>query len=217
MVPTSIIFSAFPSNFVFYTVVAFWFLYPNRFWKDEKIASQSWTLTLMLLVLQFFRNATLIKIGNESNPQQVTWTKFYYDWPASRGGASRFDFYLGYLPLNLAWKPNFSILFVNFSIYHIYPNEQKCEIRSCSLPSINPKWLQSTQYQGTYMFKGIPADLFTFGPELDYIQYWQRHADKTPMRSTNQANDPGATDYIDVAYGEQDPSLWKIPAFCPLC
>jgi hypothetical protein len=164
------------------------------------------------------RNATLIKVGNETNPTSIQWTKFYYDWTISKGGASRFDFYPGYLPLNLYWQPNFVILFNNFAIYHIYPLEARCEIRTCSLPSISPNWLQTTTYQGTYFFRGLPADLFTFGPELDYIQYWQRHNDpNTPMRSTNQANDPGATDYVDVAVGPQNPQLFTIPQYCPPC
>ena len=162
-------------------------------------------------------NATLIKIGNETDPQTPQWTKFYYDWTASEGGSSRFDLYPGYLPLNLQWEPNFTILFGNFSIYHVYPLESRCEIRSCSLPSISPKWLSSTTYQGTYLFRGLPADLFMFGPELDYIQYWQRHTDPVPMRSTNQANDPGATDYVDVVLGPQNPALFQAPSYCPPC
>lgn len=172
-------------------------------------------LTHFLLEL---RNATLIKVGNETNPTVPTWVKFYYDWNAGPGGSNRFDFYPGYLPLDLNWKPNFVILFTNFAIYHLYPLTQTCEIRTCSLPSVSPNWLQTTTYKGTYVFRGLPADLFLFGPELDYIQYWQR-ADGSgfPMRSTNQANDPGATDYVDVVYGPQDPALWKVPDYCPPC
>lgn len=147
-----------------------------------------------------------------------TWVKFYYDWNAGRGGSNRFDFYPGYLPLNLEWQPNFTILFTNYAIYHLYPLTKKCDIRTCDLPSVSPNWLQTTTYKGTYIFRGLPADLFLFGPELDYIQYWQR-ADGSafPMRSTNQANDPGATDYVDVAYGPQNPSLWSVPDYCPPC
>lgn len=34
------------------------------------------------------------------------------------------------------------------------------------------------------------------------------------VRSTNQAEDPGATDYLDVVLGPQDPALFKLPAYC---
>lgn len=35
-----------------------------------------------------------------------------------------------------------------------------------------------------------------------------------PVRSTNQAEDPGATDYLDVVLGPQEPSLFKLPEYC---
>jgi len=33
-------------------------------------------------------------------------------------------------------------------------------------------------------------------------------------QSTNQAEDPGATDNLDVVLGPQDPALFKLPAHC---
>lgn len=71
------------------------------------------------------------------------------------------------------------------------------------------------------MFRGAPADLFMFGPEMDSVQYWQRHATQDtvaiPMRSTNMADDPGAADYVDVILGPQNRDLFKIPSYCPPC
>ena len=67
------------------------------------------------------------------------------------------------------------------------------------------------------MFRGgVPADFFQLDADPS-LTYWQRSADRIPLRSTNQANDPGATDYFDVLIGPQDPALFTIPEFCPPC
>jgi hypothetical protein len=100
--------------------------------------------------------------------------------------------------------------------------------------------LKTGVYRGSENFRGLYADRWTL-PELD-IDYIARsdsiHTPRTStelslslalfishlltracaylaaVRSTNQAEDPGATDYLDVVLGPQDPALFKLPTYC---
>jgi hypothetical protein len=156
-------------------------------------------------------NATLIKIGPETQPQQITWVKFYYDWVKQ---GNRFDFYDSYLNLQAEWNNSFTILFKNSTIYHIYPIAQNCSIRSRSIGLISPYWLQQTSYVTSLEFRGMWCDLFQFTDGSGML-YYQRVESEMPVRSTNQAEDPGATDYVDVQYGPQADSLFDVPSYCP--
>ena len=51
--------------------------------------------------------------------------------------------------------------------------------------------------------------------DLGEISYWARaDANYTPLRSTNQSNDPGATDYLDVVFGPQNDAVFALPEYC---
>eukprot|EP00744_Colponema_vietnamica_P002164 GILI01003463.1.p2 GENE.GILI01003463.1~~GILI01003463.1.p2 ORF type:complete len:231 (-),score=57.54 GILI01003463.1:85-777(-) len=166
-------------------------------------------------------NATLIKISDQKPPSTIQWTKFYYS-----GDKSRFDFMNSYLSLDEEWDSDFTILFTPnlyqgktyYMIYHIYPKDKRCEIRTNMLPNISRFWLRGWNYKGQQMIKGVWVEKWQ-SPIEEELMYFNRVAeqddDRTPVRSTNQANDPGATDYVDVVLGPQDQSLFSIPAYCP--
>ena len=54
---------------------------------------------------------------------------------------------------------------------------------------------------------------------LKGMKYWSRVGDKNenriPLRSTNQDEDPGDTDYVDFVVGDQNNNLFKVPSICP--
>ncbi len=77
---------------------------------------------------------------------------------------------------------------------------------------MSPWWLKGAAYKGQHTFRGMWCDKWTL-EELG-IDYWARSGDYTPVRSTNQAEDPGATDYLDVVIGPQDPALFVLPKHC---
>jgi len=165
--------------------------------------------------LQF--NATLLKITPFDH--DIQWTKLYYDYVNQR---SRFDFVDYYYDMDNQWGPvNMTILWWNSTVWYIYPKDKECWIRSKTLPLVSPDWLKMTNYVGRTMFRGLWSDVWQFPnvDELDGMKYYHRVGDKPetkiPLRSTNQINDPGATDYVDFAVGPSDMSLYKVPSYCP--
>jgi hypothetical protein len=59
---------------------------------------------------------------------------------------------------------------------------------------------------------------FPDGP-LKGMKYWARssvrHELRYPLRSTNQDEDPGDTDYADFVVGDQHDSKFVLPSYCP--
>jgi hypothetical protein len=162
-------------------------------------------------VWPFQWNSTQVKI-NPFNTD-IRWTKFYYDWTQK---ASRFDFYNGYFSTNNDWQLNCTVLFTGGNIWFVFPDEQACNLDHAGIGPVDPNWLQASKYNQTALLKGVWADqyLLDTGP-LGVIEYWARaDASRLPLRSTNQNNDPGATDYVDVVLGPQDSALFVLPAFC---
>ena len=173
-------------------------------------------LTYPVWPLQF--NATLLKITPFNH--DIQWTKLYYDFKNQLG---RFDFFDNYYDMNNEWgATNFTILWWNSTVWYIYPKSNECFIRSKTLPLISPHWLKLTSYIGRTMFRGLLSDVWQFPniDDLDEMKYYHRVAekmeDRIPLRSTNQLNDPGATDYVDFIIGPSDFSLYKIPKYCPM-
>jgi len=101
---------------------------------------------------------------------------------------------------------------VNNDIWMTFPAAKGCFLDHTGIPTISPWWLQTGVYQGSHYFRGMWCDKWTL-EELG-IDYWARAGDYTPVRSTNQAEDPGATDYFDVVLGPQNPALFVLPAYC---
>jgi len=163
-------------------------------------------------VWPFEWNATLAKINPNNN--HIQWTKFYYDY---KNRVSRFDFYDDYFNTEDQWGTlNCSILFTaDKDIWFVFPDIQACALDHKGIPTISPWWLSNATYNETTMFRGMWCHHWDLPTDLGVIEYWAR-ADTiyTPVRSTNQANDPGATDYLDVVLGPQDPSLFVLPSYC---
>eukprot|EP00761_Pharyngomonas_kirbyi_P004484 gb/GECH01004489.1/.p1 GENE.gb/GECH01004489.1/~~gb/GECH01004489.1/.p1 ORF type:complete len:240 (+),score=37.15 gb/GECH01004489.1/:1-720(+) len=169
-------------------------------------------------VWPFQFNTTLAKTNPKNH--DIQWTKLFYDYKNQR---TKFVFYDYYYDTNGNWGPeNFVIYFINSIIYYVWPKTQTCKIRAKDIPTISPWWLQDTVYNGTVNFRGLYSELWVF-PEgsgsLTGIQYYNRFAtdnkNKIPLRSTNQKNDPGQTDYFDFVEGPQNKELFVVPHYCP--
>lgn len=180
-------------------------------------------------------NATLIKIRDEHFPSDITWTKLYFTTEQSR-----FDFYTSYIGLDEEWHHNFTILFTPLTfrgekydmVYHIFPDgpgpirsgqwhgataDPECRIRSLHLPNLSRDWLRSFQLKRAHwQLRGMPVRWWQL-PEDPSLNYYHRYdsPQQTPVRSTNQDDDPGATDYVDWMEGPQNDTLFAIPSFCP--
>ena len=161
-------------------------------------------------------NSTLAKIAPDR--EGIVWVKHYYDW-SKRG--QRFDFYNDYVTYPEAdWKLNCSILFVNTSIWFIFPEEKACKFRSGVIPPVNPNWVKllNATYNGTRNFRGIKAELWQMEDPDDpnhIMDYYARADDnRIPLRSPNQINDPGATDFFDTEVGPQNQEYFNVPDYC---
>ncbi|KAL9642300.1 hypothetical protein ABK040_007298 [Willaertia magna] len=166
--------------------------------------------------LQF--NSTLIKITPFDH--NIQWTKLYYDY---KNQWARFDFVDYYYDMDNQWGPiNETILWSNTTVYFIEPQTKQCKIRSRNLPLISPKWLSLTTFKESIIFRGLYANVWEFPNDIEELagmKYIHRVAqsddEKIPLRSTNQSNDPGATDYVDFIVGPSDKDLFYIPSYCP--
>jgi hypothetical protein len=162
-------------------------------------------------------NATLAKV----NPfdSTIIWTKLFYDWTKP---ASRFDFYNSYVHSETAdWTLNCSIIFAaNAQIWHVYPQEKKCHFRANDIPSVSPNFvgLLNGTFKGHTIFRGVAAELWEFpDPEESsfIMKYYAKASDNTiPLRSPNQFNDRGDTDFFDVQLGPQNEAQFKVPEYC---
>jgi hypothetical protein len=114
------------------------------------------------------------------------------------------------------------ILFVNTTVWFVNPIEQNCHIRSRQLPTISPHWLRTTKFMRNLLFRDQWAEEWEYPPgsPLAGLKYYSRVADRHeqryPLRSTNQVEDPGDTDYVDFNVGAQNDFHFRIPSYCPL-
>jgi hypothetical protein len=92
---------------------------------------------------------------------------------------------------------------------------------ACNLQShvgnLSPNWLQGATFNSTIMFRGLETEVWDLdtGPD-GIIQYYAMAGTqwRNPLRSTNQIEDPGATDYFDFVVGKQNDELFKLPLTC---
>mmetsp|Transcript_16886 Transcript_16886/g.25228 ORF Transcript_16886/g.25228 Transcript_16886/m.25228 type:complete len:228 (+) Transcript_16886:20-703(+) len=156
-------------------------------------------------------NATLAKV--QPFNQTIQWAKLYYDVAHNR---SRFDFFTNYItPYTDQVETYYIIYFLDTSIWFYYPLDDECYLRASNIPSVSPYWLQSFKFKSTLLFRGVYAQHWVL-PEDPFLQYFNRAEGphRLGLRSTNQANDPGATDYYDIQLGPQKDELWNIPKLC---
>jgi hypothetical protein len=162
-------------------------------------------------VWPFEFSATLAKIQPERINQTIQWTKLYYDFAHNR---SRFDFFINYPSAYTGETTTYYIIyFQNTTIWYHYPLDNECIVRATDIPSVSPWWLSSFKFKRDIQFRALPAQLWVHPmSSLAYVNRIDRL--QTPMRSTNQLGDPGATDWYDFVVGEQPSSLWNIPKLC---
>lgn len=159
--------------------------------------------------------AMLYKIGDEQPLAQTFWTKFRYFFienaadPAQNGGFSRFDFHRNYesvVHLNQQhrpWPAECSIVFYPRDFYVIEWNNgtTKCRKRP-GVGNLSKYWLRTATFNQTLEFRDVSnvQQWFLGDESTDGIVYYERKegGKRIPMRSTNQAEDPGATDWFDV-------------------
>ncbi len=88
------------------------------------------------------------------------------------------------------------------------------------IPPVHPSWLKllNATFGGYRTFRGIKAELWQMRDPDDesHIMDYYARADNNqiPLRSPNQINDPGATDFLDVELGPQSQSLFDTPEYC---
>lgn len=157
-------------------------------------------------------NATTVKIrpGAGADPH---WGKIWYDWKKLAQLQTFYTQYFGY-PESLGWgEPCCSILFADEKIFFLWP-DGSCDLDHDGIPPVSPNWLQGAVYQGMAQIRGVPTTEW-YLPLPSNVSYWNRIDNPyIPVRSSNQVNDPGATDYMDVLFGPQDASLFTIPSAC---
>lgn len=163
-------------------------------------------------------NATLAKINPRSS--EIVWTKLYYDFSIP---ASRFDFYNGYVEQDdrASWALNCTIYFYHTTIWYVQPSMKRCLLRATDIPSIPPDFLRrmGAKFTGYMPFRAIPAQRWEFPDPANSTHTMVYFASDDaggalPLRSPNQANDPGDTDFFDVMVGPQDPDVFTVPDYC---
>jgi len=169
-------------------------------------------------------NVTLLKLNYANST--IRWTKLFYDFKNSR---TKFDFYSEYFGKDLKWgKFEQVILFINSTVWFINPVQRgthifnkECRIRSRQLPTISRFWLKDTKLKRKLLFRDQWAEEWEYPPghALYPLKYYSRlNQDQNlryPLRSTNQIEDPGDTDYVDFMVGEQYNEQFQIPSYCP--
>eukprot|EP01080_Neovahlkampfia_damariscottae_P005729 gene5729-9552_t len=162
-------------------------------------------------------NVTLLKLNYID--KSIRWTKLFYDFKNQR---SKFEFYDGYVDKEGKWgKKTFEIFFFGKTVWYLDVKSNSCRVRSRNLPSISPHWLRTTKLNKKLLFRDQWAEEWEFpenGP-LKGMKYWARvgknNDERFPLRSTNQEEDPGDTDYVDFVVGAQNDALFKVPSICP--
>jgi hypothetical protein len=162
-------------------------------------------------------NATLFKIGPGNDASPARWAKFYYQYipkgHPNAGGFSRFDFYNHYANLDRQWEAYCQILFYPTHFYVIDLHRRQCQLRP-GVGNLSKYWLKNARFNATLDFRGVYSDLWLLDTDDGVIEYFVGHSNGVPLRSTNQANDPGATDYFDVMIGPQRDDLFDAPPEC---
>eukprot|EP01128_Nolandella_sp_AFSM9_P003078 TRINITY_DN13554_c0_g1_i1.p1 TRINITY_DN13554_c0_g1~~TRINITY_DN13554_c0_g1_i1.p1 ORF type:complete len:236 (+),score=48.23 TRINITY_DN13554_c0_g1_i1:31-708(+) len=172
-------------------------------------------------------NATMFKVTEKNT--LYYWTKFFYDYTQR---AIRFDFYNDYNSLVNTGNTyqnstglNCTILFVNNHQVSLFPEEKACNFRAGTLPVFPPDWIDHIggHYLGEELVRGMMSDKFSMpdpdSPQEQMVYYSRRSFDpaqgwQVPVRTQNQVNDPGYTDFFDVIVGDQLSSYFDIPDFC---
>lgn len=160
--------------------------------------------------------STLAKIGPDR--ERISWVKHYYDWNKK---GQRFDFYGDYISFpNAEWKVKCTIIFKGTYVWHIFPEEEECYLRSKILPPVSPFWLQNLEakFEKNLSFRGLNAQLWTMkdpDDESHIMKYYCTGNNcEIPLRSPNQINDPGATDFYDTEIGNISLDTFEIPKYC---
>ena len=171
-------------------------------------------------------NATLLKIGPDPQASPIQFTKLYahYDPHLKGGGFNRFDFFDHYYNLDSQWNIKCSIVFRDGVAYTVFPDDPvqnrkgECWKSHRNLPVVSPHFMQfGGEFEGYQLFRGVYAQKWRLGEvgDEDTIYFYFRADNQSlPLRSTNQANDPGATDWFDVMVGRQNLSVFDLPADC---
>jgi len=164
-------------------------------------------------------SATLLKV--DQNDENIHWTKIFYDWTQR---VTRYDFYANYHDIVTEGPIECSILFGNNSIWFIFPQEQTCRLRTDDLPPFAPNWIQllGGVYVGDKQFRGVDAHVWNMkdpdNPTHTMVYYGlagNNFPYSIPLRSPNQINDPGSTDFVDVIVQTSLPSiLFQLPSYC---
>lgn len=168
-------------------------------------------------------SATLLKlVGSAEAPSASNWAKLYYSWP---NRFARFDFFNSY-PELVNSQPDCSIIMGGFQdtetqkvkqqIWAIFPADEGCSLAHDGLGTLSPKWVSGGKFNQSTKFRGIDAHeyLLDIPGEPGPMQYWVQADNGAPLRTTNQANDPGMTDYFDVLLVEQEKTLFELPPIC---
>ncbi len=155
----------------------------------------------------------------------IWWTKLYFqsfevqpdkgNWNNSIAGYSRFDFYNHYYNFDQQWEPVCSIIFDPHDFWVIDHASNHCQRRR-GVGNLSRFWLKNATFQRKLNFRGVWADEWRLDGSVpeDTIFYYASAQSGLPLRSTNQAEDPGATDYFDVSVGAQNRTLFQLPISC---
>lgn len=76
--------------------------------------------------------------------------------------------------------------------------------------------MSGSVFEGTEHFRGVVSNKWRLGEagSSDVIYYYDNVDTGSPLRTTNQANDPGATDWFDFTVGKQNATLFELPKVC---
>ncbi|KAI3631274.1 hypothetical protein MIR68_010764 [Amoeboaphelidium protococcarum] len=101
--------------------------------------------------------------------------------------------------------------------------DPECYMSHSFLPVLAPNWLQGAVFEGVQEFRGVQAEKWRLGEVGDGDTVYEYSTTATaldgqqlriPLRTTNQANDPGATDWFDFTIGPQSDALFQLPKSC---
>lgn len=185
----------------------------------------------------FFSNLIKVTPG-EGERLNYEYTRLWYT-----GDYSRFDFLYNYSYEDIPDVAYHQVIFapvadINGKIhkvfYHIFPfGEKFADTRNVSdmgetecydpshLDNISPDMIVRAEYyyDGETTLRGIPAYRWQSSIEKELKAYVSKDSNKF-LRTTNQADDPGQTDYIDLEkreYSEDDiKRIFNIPSACKL-
>jgi hypothetical protein len=156
-------------------------------------------------------NATFIKISGKPDAGPITFGKFYFDISKQ---AARFDFYEHYPNVDNEQGITCQIFMTATQQFFVDPKKKLCTLAHDGLGVITPSFVDGADYLGSTYLRDVRAERFRVPIPGDPIDYYVRAVDGIPMRTTNQQEDPGATDYVDVLLGPQEAKTLRIPVSC---